>query len=455
MPHCPADGGPPWVELVSPHFRLRTDLPRDRAQEVLRLFEAQLSPVAMIADSFIPGAEQPVDTDLVVFARDEDFHWFMPDTLGTFWVFDERGTPYIAMAERDAKNEAHVIRHELMHRFIYRRLSHEPRWLSEGLAEYAAGGDLHYKHFEAIPSVDSIVSADACTFASSSYYEFGAFALFRWLADGTAEQRAGVHAFIRDIAAGHAAYDAFVARVGNPAILEVAFRAYLEGRAAAKPTAAAVQTTPAAAAPLPVDIPIEEHPVDEGQLHYLWATLSGRHALVQLDEMRDHAGDSPLLHWLLARIADNRQDYVTADAELDRAVALAPSEPRWQRERAIMHASRIVSQRVLGTLASLDGELAAIARESDDPRMLNDVAWFYAKSHRAKLGLPIAKRAVAARPENASLLDTLALLYYETGDAAEALRVQEEAVARLHEIGRVSQGLSDRLQLYREAAHAR
>ena len=455
MPHCPADGGPPWVELVSPHFRLRTDLPRERALQVLRLFEAQLSPVAMIVDSFIPGAEQPGETDLVVFARDEDYRWFMPGSNGAFWVFDERGSPYIAMAEHDATNEAHIIRHELVHRFIYRRLSHEPRWLNEGLAEYAAGEERVCKHLDAIPTVDSIVRAEPATFVSSGYYELGAFMLFRWLADGTAARRAGVRAFIRDIAAGMSAYDAFVARVGNPDALEVGFRAYVDGRASAKPTDATVQSTTTAAPAAAVDLPMEEHPVDEAQLHHLWSRLSQRHALLQLDQMRDHAGDSPLLHWLLARVADSRQDYVTADAELDRAVALAPSEPRWRRERAIMQASRIVSQRVPGTLASVDGELAAIARECDDPRMLNQVAWFYAKSHRAKLGLPIAKRAVAARPEDANLLDTLALLYYETGDTAEALRLQEEAVARLGEIGRVSPGISERLQAYREAAHGR
>jgi tetratricopeptide (TPR) repeat protein len=447
---CPAAGGPPWIELSSAHFHLRTDLSEDRGREVLLEFEKRFAATASLVDGYIPGGPSPGETDLVAFANVADFRRLIPDAGGIFRITDDRETPMIVLPASQAARRAHVAAHELIHRFLYRRAGDVPPWFNEGFAQYPNGYRLSDDYLKHIPSVSELVHGTASTFANDwGNNHVGAWALFEWLADGMPAQRDALHAFARDLVSNRDPLEAFAARIGKPEVLEPAFRDHLHALVAAKE---AITSEPPA-----VDAGVLNgtRVLGEAELHFLWATVSRKYADIQVEDMRAHAKDSPLLHWLLAYLAESKGDYVTADDELDRSVALAPAEHRWRFERTIIRADRILDGRQPGASpASMLDELAAVARETENPRLLNSVAWVYAKLHRPDLGMPLARRAVATRPENGAYLDTLALLYYENRQVTDALRTQEEAVARASHWGRPSRGLTDRLTLYREEERA-
>ena len=174
---------------------------------------------------------------------------------------------------------------------------------------------------------------------------------------------------------------------------------------------------------------------------------------VQLEDMRAHGGDSARLHFALAAVAERQNDQVTADDEMERAIKLEPNEPRWRHERTLVRARRLLrAEASRDELAAFEPELAATVRASDDPNLFNSAAWFYGKTGKAAAGLPLARRAVEARPENGSFLDTLALLLYQSGKRAEAVAAQEEALSRYPDRA-VPAGMLERLALYRESAH--
>ena len=446
---CPAVGGPVWSELVSPHFRLRTNLPADQARATLHDFEKRFAPTAARVSAFVPGDALPADTDVIVFARDEEFRALISWAQGVFMTTDDRGMPVILLPASSLASDG--FQHELVHRIEHCRLAGAPMWFSEGLAWFATGGRrVTVDDSKAALSVAEIVRGSITRYNSFGF-ELSSWIVFDGLARGTAAQQEGLRAFVRDLAAHRDPIAAFVDRIGNPATLEPAYRAQLKSLMAASAT----PSPPSVAAPLAdVDVEIRVRALDETELHYLWATMSSRRTEVELENMRAHAGDSALLHWLRARMVEAHQDYVAADDELDRAVALAPAEPRWRFERTAMRANRILRGRVPGAkLGPLEGELAVVARQSDEPRLLNTVAWLYGILRRPNLGLPPARRAVAARPENGDYLDTLALLYFQNQQPVDAVRTQEEAIARLSQRGRLSAAVLDRLAMYRDAAH--
>src|SRR5712692_3268520 len=83
---CPARGGPPWVELESPHFRMRTDLGLKEARRVLAEFEVVYGLVEDLSDFAFPPRRPPVGRiDLAIFERPKDYQEIrMPHTDGMY-----------------------------------------------------------------------------------------------------------------------------------------------------------------------------------------------------------------------------------------------------------------------------------------------------------------------------------------------------------------------------------
>src|SRR5215467_15775016 len=52
---APAEGGPAWRELVSPHFRLRTDSPPSDARRTLEKLEQTYAAFELVTDLRCPG----------------------------------------------------------------------------------------------------------------------------------------------------------------------------------------------------------------------------------------------------------------------------------------------------------------------------------------------------------------------------------------------------------------
>ena len=71
-----------------------------------------------------------------------------------------------------------------------------------------------------------------------------------------------------------------------------------------------------------------------------------------------------------------------------------------------------------------------VAVKPDDPEGLNNLAWLLATAeHKAVEAEPLARQAVALRPEDANLRDTLAEALLRQGKREEAARVAREALA--------------------------
>ena len=93
------------------------------------------------------------------------------------------------------------------------------------------------------------------------------------------------------------------------------------------------------------------------------------------------------------------------------------------------------------------------AAEGQDAKDLNNLAWFLATCADSKFrdgpgALRFAEKAVAATDRtNAMYLDTLAAAYAETGNFAEAIKIQSEAMSLVND-EEGQKDLAHRLRLY-------
>lgn len=134
---CPRKGGPPWRELTTPHFIIRTDLQGDDAGAIAR--DLETSRAALGAVLGVPdGAAMRLQ--VIVFERERDF--------SALTGYPGAGGYYVSMVPGDVEHRPAVVffggldyptrrtlQHELVHQILHSRTSHIPWWLSEGLAE--------------------------------------------------------------------------------------------------------------------------------------------------------------------------------------------------------------------------------------------------------------------------------------------------------------------------------
>ncbi|WP_437743335.1 hypothetical protein WMF39_48940 [Sorangium sp. So ce1504] len=134
---CLAAGGPPWAELESPHFLLRTDLDEVEAKETIVHFERIYRAFERVA---FPHEPKPNGLTHVVVVDGEDaFARIGPRGSGGYVSHkgnDMEHVPSLVFPGglRDAVRE--VFQHELSHRFFAYYFPSAPVWLNEGMAEF-------------------------------------------------------------------------------------------------------------------------------------------------------------------------------------------------------------------------------------------------------------------------------------------------------------------------------
>ncbi|MCP3143556.1 tetratricopeptide repeat protein [Pyxidicoccus xibeiensis] len=141
---CPGEGGRPWVQLDSDHFTLQTDLPSDEARKAM--VQLERTRVAMLAAMWPHVLGQPMQKLQVYVLRDVgEFEGLYPRRVRAFFFKGESealivlpGTPDSWERRFSGRSEASSSRlnHELAHHLSTYALARQPRWLSEGLAEY-------------------------------------------------------------------------------------------------------------------------------------------------------------------------------------------------------------------------------------------------------------------------------------------------------------------------------
>ena len=146
---CPARGGPPWTELESPHFRMRTDLGVNEARRVLGEFEVIYGMLEDLSDFAFPPRQPPEGRiHLIIFERARDYQEIgMRNTEGmyTLRMHEVEPIPTIIVTGDLSSRTRRILQHELVHRFMRHHVPGAPLWLHEGMAEYLSTTKLEGK----------------------------------------------------------------------------------------------------------------------------------------------------------------------------------------------------------------------------------------------------------------------------------------------------------------------
>jgi hypothetical protein len=140
LPAVPRKGGPAWIELQSEHFTVWTDGSRSSGQRLIREME-HLRQVVLGVGFSGPGSEARI---LVLALRDsEEVGVFVPERFAAYaWAGGKTRQPLIVLPVDAPDDTSHVVTHELTHVISYTAIRHQPRWFSEGLADFFASVNL-------------------------------------------------------------------------------------------------------------------------------------------------------------------------------------------------------------------------------------------------------------------------------------------------------------------------
>ncbi|HET9552518.1 MAG TPA: DUF1570 domain-containing protein [Anaeromyxobacteraceae bacterium] len=129
---CPAHGGPPWRDVASPHFLLRTDLGDDAAAALLARLERLRAAVLSALFDDAPAAEGGVE--VVAFRSDAEYRPFAPPGVAAYYLRSAGGPPRIVLSGELLTDQRAMLAHELTHHLVAAVFQRQPRWLAEGLA---------------------------------------------------------------------------------------------------------------------------------------------------------------------------------------------------------------------------------------------------------------------------------------------------------------------------------
>jgi hypothetical protein len=137
VPPVPADGGPPWIELTSPHFTLWTDADPDRARELLGKMERLRLILVHAVFPTTPKAARHLaialrdDAELRAFSKTDQKRAFAVHAAFPLWQ------PMIVLSASGERGRLEVsLAHELVHAISSGVIHHQPRWFAEGMASY-------------------------------------------------------------------------------------------------------------------------------------------------------------------------------------------------------------------------------------------------------------------------------------------------------------------------------
>ncbi len=134
---CPLSGRPPWHQVNSAHFVVRTSLDAEAARSAtlnLERFLAALLPVWGPNFKFEGRLE-------VLLLRDSELAEFVQGNVGGFLAsgYDDAALMVVALGPEEVTGSALTLpsmTHELAHALIQRVFPNSPRWFSEGFATY-------------------------------------------------------------------------------------------------------------------------------------------------------------------------------------------------------------------------------------------------------------------------------------------------------------------------------
>jgi tetratricopeptide (TPR) repeat protein len=452
----PAEGGPPWVEVETAHFRVITD---GRLEDARRLaVECEQVRQAMLVGFWESRFDPPGKLEVVVLRNPDELAdftgtamvprgphaivlgYFMPSVRPRIvtGLRRDRDAPSLTLPPFQADVEAAalakeslVLRHELAHYLGEEVLLRRPRWMAEGLATYLqtlvlgtwqgrpaaviglAPGEGTYSHARAVPGGELLRGED---------FDYTWSGLF-------------VHWLVNQRGLQFAAYQQRLARAEDPATawkasfpdLDPADAAAMEGLDRALmdyPVASRFEVRRVLLAP--VSSPGPPRTLAPAEVHALRSELFLA-ALVDRDEQaraelaeslrEDPSGVSAIVPLFFLRPGSELL------ALGQKAMGERPGDWRGGLLLALGARARpdLAAER-------LDG-LKAVARAMpDDAFALNAAAWEMHELGASGDALPLAARAAALAPWSAAVLDTYGIVLADLGRCPEALAAQRRAV---------------------------
>jgi tetratricopeptide (TPR) repeat protein len=464
-----ADSG--WREIRGPHVLLRTDLGSGAAKEAAQAverFRAQIIAAAW-PRAALPAADR---VEVTVFGNGLDFeHHFGRNLVG---VFLHDVPPFAVMYGNPEKWEhrgslatpetTSILRHELVHHLaasIYRR---QPRWFSEGLAQFletvrtgedgktvvigAANLDAmqKYRAFRSLRVADALAwsgQLDGMPEATVHGLYGLSWVMVHWLFNEHPEQ-----------------FDQLQGLLARGIDPDKAWKVISPGLKTAD-----------------IDSAINQYVAHGNYKEYLAPFTEPRPSFeeVPLTEADVHA-ERARVAMAAARTRSDRADHQReAQEELATALKMDPGDANALvlRFQLVSAQERAAIARQLTTAHPEDGrgwmllgdslreggatperEAAlrkAVALRPEDPKVLNDLAWYHVQQGKAAEAGPLITKAIQIAPYDPFLLDTLAAVQAMTGRCSEAAATQARALDALPEGMPASRrrDFAERLERYR------
>ncbi|QAT85899.1 hypothetical protein EJ065_4346 [Corallococcus coralloides] len=442
---CPAEGGRPWREVRSSHFRVRTNLEEQAAaRSAVELEEFRRALLLAWGTGFDP----PGTVDVIVLSNPRDLEEFTDARYAGFagqtpdgprMVMTGGGGYLLADTTGDKETQAH----ELAHYLSAFALPRQPRWISEGLASYlqtvtirpsdrnvvlgrASPALLQYVRAHGWLTLDELWQWDGKTNQSTAELQRHYASSWLWVHYLINEHGGRFDAFQNQLARGEEPRRAFTAAFQGDTAYQAALANYVQlGRYA-------ISTQPLP----PVPTQTQTRALEPADVHVIRSIL-----------FTQAPGDVPP--------AERQRK---ADLELDQALKEDPTHVETLRLRAekLDKAERLKLARELVEKHPEDGrawDLLANALEAnadtsatqeqarqraaellpDSPSVQNGLAWYYVTTDQPQKGLAPAQRAVRLMPGNSAILNTQAALFFQTGRCREAVAMGRRALDMLHE----------------------
>jgi len=464
-----ADSG--WREIQGPHVVLRTDLGSGDAREAalaVERFRAQIIAAAW-PRATLPAVDR---VEVTVFANGLDFeHHFGRNLDG---VFFHQVPPFAVMYGHPDKWEhraslatpetTSVLRHELVHHLaasIYRR---QPRWFSEGLAQFLetvrTGEDgksvvigavnleamQKYRAFRSLRVADALAWSGRLDALPEAHIHglYGlSWVMVHWLYNEHAEQFEQLQGLLARGIDPDKAWKIILPGLKTPDV-DVAINQYIAHGNYQEYLAPFTVPKP----------PLQETPLTEADVHAERARVALAAAHSTGDQARHQQEAKEELATALKIDPGDANALVlgfrAADAKDRSAIARKLTESHPDDGRGWMLLAE--SLREGGATPERGAALRkAVALRPEDPTALNDLAWYEIQQGKPADAGPLITRAVQIAPYDPFLLDTLAAVQAMLGRCSEAVASQARAVDALPEgiSANSRRDFTERLERYR------
>lgn len=442
---CPAEGGRPWREVRSSHFRVRTNLEQPAAERTaVELEEFRRALLLAWGADFDPAGT----VDVIVLGNPREFEEFSDGRFAGFATQTPDG-PRMVMTGgggyllADTTGDKVVQAHELAHYLSAFALPRQPRWVSEGLASYletvtirpsdrkvvlgrASLPLLQYVRSHGWLTLDELWQWDGKTNQSAAELQRHYASAWLWVHYLINEHGDRFETFQNQLARGEDPRRAFATAFQGDTTYQAAITNYVQlGRYA-------ISTQPLP----PVSTQTQTRPLDPADVHVIRALLFTQAPGAIPPDERQRKSDLELAQALKEDPTHVEANRLHAD-KLERAEFL-----KLARELVEKHPEDGRAWDLLASALEGNGDVSATQEEArkraaellpDSPSAQNSLAWYYVISEQPQKGLAPAQRAVRLMPGNPGILNTQAALYFQTGRCRESVAMAKRALDMLHE----------------------